>query len=561
MAHGGVFIHGTSVPRSTIAIDSIDDDAAVRVRIEPRHLWPLTLVAVATALVILVSTDVRRRGRIEPAPTVSNAVSIGVDDGASMSHRDGAGRNFPFGIAERGHRTDLTAYTAAARVLHDGGSAADAYAARSPRGWRYQYPPLLASLLQPLSTLATTTQALVFGLICSAFALLMLDESRRWWRLLAAPGDAPPIPMPAYIAIGAIAAVTLPALNSLQRGQVGLLVIWPLMAGFRLLWTSRRAWPAIAGGVLMSFPAVMKLLPALPAAFALLMAIAAALVGASRGRALASARSVAASEAPGGGAAPRRAANAFVGLLLGAALFAFVVPAALIGPSRTIDASGIFWRQVMTNPSFSTDWEFEIHANRNQSLDSAAWKLVRSLSGGERVAADPLGREKGAHAEAPRPRWFDFASTACRGALGLGALVVSLRLARHGIRGAFAGFGVAALATLVISPVSWGHHFSMLLPAMLAVPAFLESRGRSLASFTFSIGIGAAVLLHYASIDALGAIGLLGLACGAAVALLVPILWRVGPAWRGAAHRVVSAAPESGASAASPTARNARSTP
>lgn len=514
---------------------AIDDDAGVRVRLEPRQHWPLILVAVGVALAILVYADVRRRGRIEPVPIES-----------SLPLHDASGRVYPFGIAERGHRTDLTAYTAAARVLHDGGSAEEAYAARSPRGWRYQYPPLLASLMQPISTLAPTTQALVFGLICSAFALLLLDESRRWWQRLSAPGDAPVVPMPAYIAIGAIAAVTLPALNSLQRGQVGLLVIWPLMAGCRLMWTAPRAWARILGGVLMAFPAVMKLIPALPAGFAVLMAVAAAIRSGGRQGATASTRNVAAREEAPAVAAPRRAMSAAVGLALGAVLWALLVPSMLIGPTRAVDATRIFWREVMTNPSFSTDWEFEIHANRNQSFDSAAWKLMRTLTGGERVAADPLGREEGVQADAQRPRWFDLASTAVRGALGFGALIVALRLSRRGTRSAFAGFGVAALTTLVVSPVSWGHHFSMLLPAMLAIPAYLESRGRSGASFTFSTGIGGAMLLHYAWVDGFGAIGLLGLACGGALALLLPMLWHIGAPCRGTAARsgAVKAAPQ-----------------
>lgn len=488
-----------------------------------RRNWILLLVAISIALVVFVAVDVRRRGRTEPLPP---------DQAALVDPADT--RPFPFGRSTGAHKTDLTAYTAAARMFTDGRTAEEAYAARSPRGWRYQYPPLLAALLTPIARLETTTQSLLFGLFTAALVIALLVESRAWWRILGAPGDERAISLPGFIAMGAIAATALPALNTLQRGQVGLLVLWPLMIGFRLAWTSRSAAGSIGGGVALAFPAVLKFIPIMPVGIALLMAVGAALRRANR--------TVSAS------AAPRvRAVASFAGLVVGAIAFIGIVPGLLVGPQRTIEGTKIFVEGVVTNPAFSEEWDFEIHANRNQSLDSAAWKLVRSLRGEARVAADPLRlesapapesaigtapqetvpiSESGTGTSSARPRALDFVSALIRALLALAALVTAIRLARESTRGAFAGFGIACLATLVVSPVSWGHHFTMLLPAMLAIPAWLEARGRATAAFAFSFSLGLAVVLHYSAIDSLGAIGLLGITGAVALVCTMVGTWQ-----------------------------------
>lgn len=491
--------------------------------------WALILGIVALVLVILVVVDVRRRGRTEPLPPETTAkIEQPAPDRAAPLDDSSHARDardapiFPFGRSTSKHRTDLTAYTAAARVFADGGSAEDAYRAQSPRGWRYQYPPLLAALLAPISGFSTKTQSLLFGLLTAALIILTLVEARAWWRTLERPGDERPSPLPLFIVIGAIAATALPALNTLQRGQVGVLVVLPLMTGFRMLWTSRTAFGTALGGVLLAFPAVLKFIPMMPVGIAFLMTVAATRGGASR-------RFVA-------GAA---------GLAAGILLFAAIVPAALIGPERTLDATRIFMDRVVSNPEFSHDWQFELHANRNQSLDSAAWKLVRTLTGVERVAADPLDLDDGDEREAGPPRWFSLGSMALRALLVLLAVAAALRLARDGVRGAFAGFGIACLATLVVSPVSWGHHFTMLLPTMLAVPAWLDARGRSGAALVFSFVLGGAVVVHYVAVDLAGPIGLLGLTSGALLGALVVFAWRAAapPSLREGRSHTLRAAP------------------
>src|SRR5262245_38702423 len=59
------------------------------------------------------------------------------------------------------HRTDFTVYTAASEALYRGD---DPYEARSPRGWRYVYPPLLAIVMRPLTRLPVPDAAFVWYL-------------------------------------------------------------------------------------------------------------------------------------------------------------------------------------------------------------------------------------------------------------------------------------------------------------------------------------------------------------------------------------------------------------
>src|SRR5262245_60539529 len=93
----------------------------------------LLVLLVATGLVVFGWFDVRQRARL--------------DRGLSR------------------HRTDFTVYTEAPRALYGG---KDPYEARSPRGWRYVYPPLLAVLVRPLLDLPVEDAAFLWFLLSAA---------------------------------------------------------------------------------------------------------------------------------------------------------------------------------------------------------------------------------------------------------------------------------------------------------------------------------------------------------------------------------------------------------
>ena len=74
-----------------------------------------------------------------------------------------------------------------------------------------------------------------------------------------------------WLGVFAVAAATLPALNCLQRGQVGIVKMYFLLLGLRLIVNGRsfRAW--LTGGIVLALPVVLKIVPALPVGFLLFL--------------------------------------------------------------------------------------------------------------------------------------------------------------------------------------------------------------------------------------------------------------------------------------------------
>ena len=194
------------------------------------------LAILAVALAVWGLTDVRQRAKTDPQ-------NLGT------------------------HRSDFTVYTTAGAAMFDG---RDPYAVANPRGWHYLYPPLFAILVSPLAKLDSQWQ----GIIWFAISLLTLwgcyVESRRLWRWLCDTEKSPSVSvgsvaavkssqqenssqqkistLPVYFFWLAGATVLLPVLNCLQRGQVGILLTYLLLLGFRYVVTSQtlfaRCWAA-----------------------------------------------------------------------------------------------------------------------------------------------------------------------------------------------------------------------------------------------------------------------------------------------------------------------------
>ncbi len=81
------------------------------------------------------------------------------------------------------------------------------------------------------------------------------------------------------------------------------------------------------------------------------------------------------------------------------------------------------------------------------------------------------------------------------------------------------------MATLLVSPLSWGHHYLIAAPGFLFVPLWFLQHGRI--RFAKSLAVSACGLLwaHYLLLDWTGRAGLLGLGTtawflGAAIGLL-----------------------------------------
>ncbi len=188
------------------------------------------LVLLATVLLIWGLTDVRSRGQI-------SAVRPGL------------------------HRTDFTVYTEAGAAFFDG---RDPYAVTNPRGWGYLYPPLFAILVAPLHALDPQLQVVVWFLLNLLLGWAAWGECRRLLRLTTAAEEPATSTLPRWLALATIASAALPALNCLQRGQVGVLKLYLLLLGLRLLLESRSWAKALAAGAAFAAAIALKVTPALP---------------------------------------------------------------------------------------------------------------------------------------------------------------------------------------------------------------------------------------------------------------------------------------------------------
>ena len=402
------------------------------------------------------------------------------------------------------HRTDFTVYTEAGSAFFDG---REPYEVPSPRGLHYLYPPLFALLVSPLAALDFKSQVVVWYIISIVLAFGCYRESRRLWTLLVT-SDADEAGTGSGLAfwVGACAGLTVlfPALECLQRGQVGIALVYPLLLGFRLT-LSGRSWPIwCLGGVVLGWPIVVKLIPALPVVFLVLLRWAAAMAPVRSPQSLG------------------RAVSVTLGLVLGVFLFTLAIPAACVGWSQNLHHLRTWSREVAAKPDRAREAHVEIDNGSNQSFSNAAHLLADRVRGWATNGVDSE-TDQAAHgrwlasvtATAERRRADHVTHRAVQGVqaivLTLLMVVVLARGTRGDMLGQAATYGLACLATVLISPLAWTHYYVLWLPSVLFVPPWLVRRGNLRAARAVAgVPVGL-IWVHYLAKPWLGQFGLLGL--------------------------------------------------
>lgn len=461
-----------------------------------RGVW----LAVLIAIVVWGLTDVRRRARIDP----ENATA---------------------------HKTDFTVYTEAGAAFFDG---RDPYEVANPRGWHYLYPPLFAILVAPLAALDTQTQAMAWYFVSVAACFGIWLECLRLWRWLVGEGSLnvirvtdrlSPCPLPegegclaappAWLGWLAAGTVALPVMNCLQRGQVGVLLAYLLLAGLRLVIASETMRGVFMGGVALALAVTIKLTPILPAGV-LALALLARTWRNHRGYAEAIAEGL--SRGP-----MHRAAATIAGGLAGLILFVLVIPGFVVGHAANIAHLQTWMDRVVANEEVGIDNDFNVRSKRNQSLANAARRLGNRVAfaagaGPDDRLVDDLAQQATAMPTENAAMDFTLGITA----VGIVALlfVAGWRIVARGDAMSLAAlFGLACTATLLVSPISWGHHYVVWLPALVFVPCWMWVNDRR----ALAIGMAEAALVlvtaHYIFLDHAGRVGLLGI--GTAVWYLV----------------------------------------
>ena len=439
----------------------------------PRARWwqwrnrTRVVVTLIVTMIVWGLTDVRSRGRVDPA-------NLGV------------------------HRTDFTVYTEAGAAFFDG---RDPYTVTNPRGFGYLYPPLFAMLVAPLHAIEPQDQVVVWFAISVLMAWGCFRESVRIARAVM-PGEMERGPfgrLPQWIGWCAIAAATMPALNCLQRGQVGILKLYLLLLGFRLLVERPSLLRALAAGAILATPIVLKVTPAITVCCVLLGLVVANFRERRRFTLVSPATSC------------------VTGTLLGLVICLFLLPALLVGWRSNLHHLETWTTSVAKNAERSTEGDLagDSYSVRNQSLTNAAcrfgnWAHFCFAGGPPDKGSRPNAEGKrGLIMESPTVEVILRTVCLLEGCL---LLLAVWRVASSGDpRNLAAIFGIGCASTLVIAPIARGHYYVLMLPAVMYVVPWLMGHGRRRLAFGMACSPPALVMGHYLFMGVAGRTGLLGL--------------------------------------------------
>jgi hypothetical protein len=417
------------------------------------------------------------------------------------------------GQTER-HMTDFTVFTEAGAAFFDG---RNPYFVANPRGWHYLYPPLFALLVAPLSAFDTQSQVLFWFSINVALLFGCLFEVRALLRLLSRETVPRPI---LSICLCAALAAALPFLDCMQSGQLGIAILYFLLLGFRLA-AGSRSWPGqLLAGIALALPASIKLMPALPVLFLVSQQWSALILTRSSPR------------SRGG------AASLTTGVVAGALLFLLVIPASLIGWHKNLGYLRLWQTRVVANDRVGRSTNFNIHSERNQSLANAVYLLKKST-----IGITPRGSK--------RKAWGDRAERVVHGevrvVIGAGlALLLAVGLAlcrRTSVLEQAVPYSLACSATLLVSPLSWGHYFMALVPAHLFVPMWLHGRGLPRLARVVALIPPILSWSHYVAMPYTGGVGLLGLGTAAWFLSSCVLILGIEFAWARNPERLATTSP------------------
>ncbi len=508
-----------------------------------RHLrrhWAV-FGGLAVALAIWCAVDVSRRAIVDPL----------------QPHR---------------HMTDFTVYTEAGAAFFDG---REPYEVSNIRGWKYLYPPLFALLVAPLAALTPPWQATLFFAISVVLCLGSYFECRR---LLAGTLTDKPAHRNFIAILSVMAGLTVlfPTLNCLQRGQIGVVLLYPLLLGFRLvlLGEGRSAW--FFGGLALALPVVLKLTPILPVGCLLLALVVVAYrrqYAATDGRIatvgphpnpLPEGEGILATDrqtvrfvipsVPPMVAARRSTPWIVAGVLTGCVLYALVVPASLLGWQANLGHLHTWYTRVATKVDHDRTDHFAGAGStiRNQSLTNAVarfgnWAAFEFAGGPDDRLVDSDAATLGTM-PMDRPLVHKLLLLA-RGVAGIVLLAAVVVLGRRGDHVSL-GFvlGLSCVATFIVSPVARGHYFLLFLPAVIYGGLWMRERRPE----RWALWIAAVPMLlcltHYLALKYAGRIGLLGI--GTTLWFFVACGFVLRDAWRraradqkGDASQCVSALP------------------
>lgn len=431
-------------------------------------LW----VIMCLGLIVWGLTDVRQRAHYDPAAVEANEQALA------------------------DHRTDLTVFTEAGAAFFD---ERDPYEISNPRGWMYLYPPLFAILMAPLHYLQPQWQGVVWYFLSLALGwgcyretirLLQIARVKEW---IQGEG-ARKVWLGIRIAAGA--AILFPTLDCLQRGQVGILILYLMLLGVRWAMDSSSWQKPLAGGLILALPVVIKIIPALPVLFLLFV--------------LMIHRIKSASDIDRSARFP----GVYLGLTVGLFIFFLGIPSIFIGWQANTQHLKTWTRLVGAQAvEARADTHFSNpRSQRNQSLGNALYYTGNQIAFWRAPGSEPNPWV----ASESMDRFMNTPGVTqvvlvVRIALALILIPVGWRVAsRGGTLYGLAAWGLASVAMLVVSPVSRGHYFMLELPAVLFISLWIWKNHSPRKALLCALIPAALSPLHYLFITFPQMFGVLG---------------------------------------------------
>ena len=414
------------------------------------------------------------------------------------------------------HKSDFTVYTEAGAAFFDG---RPPYEVSNPRGWTYLYPPMFALVVAPLHALPSQDQVMVWFVVSLLLCWGCFYECARTLRFLCEGDDHAARHYTGWypwLGFAAVFAAALPTLNCLQRGQVGILKLYLLALGLRLVISSRRPLARVLGGIVLALPIVLKVVPLLPVSFLIFVQ----LVTWIKSRR---------SNVPidnGPRAAGVSLGLTCLGLVLGLLLFLLVIPSMLLGWNTNLRHLKTWSSTVLTKIDDGGDdaRSGNSHTTRNQSLQNAAYRLGnfvwhKAAGGPDDRLADFFERPRSMFV---RPEMIMDSRPAAWILLGLrlailAALgVVGIRLGLKGDALSLAtAYSLGSIAILVVSPIARVHYFMLVAPAILYLPLWLDRQNQTRAAKIMALIPMMLIIPHYFFLSYAGRVGLLGIGTAA----------------------------------------------
>ena len=318
-----------------------------------------------------------------------------------------------------------------------------------------------------------------------------------------------------WLGVASFCAAVLPTMNCLQRGQVGVLKFYLLLLGVRLILSGQKTATRFLGGMVLALPIVLKIVPALPVGFFMFVLLAAwlgynILLWRKPAGVTVSQSNKFAANGPG-----RTFFASAGGLAVGLLLFFFVVPSVMVGWSKNWHNLQTWSQFVLTKADDGGEdpRSGNSRAGRNQSLQNAVYRFGNFID--HAFAGGPDDR-LAENFERPR-LLMDAASVdkvllAARLVILAALLALGFRLGRRGDSLSLAvAFSLGCMAMLVVSPVSRGHYFMLVCPAVIFVPWWLDLRGRFRTAVVLAVTPVLLIDMHYALMPFATRVGLLGL--------------------------------------------------